>query len=207
MKCIICQEETSEKPTCPANSKRHDSGAGYVTFERDVTSFYEVGELHLAVNWECLNEGNGIASTLTSHFALWPESCRDAFNSTKLERIIKRKMPEKTHGQSSSKRTFSSIFPESVKHSVCFFCEESANVGDLRMACTMDIDSRVRSVVRKLSDFRLIFKLNTTDMVAIGAKYLTRCLKPRCTIHYQKSATFCVREVLGTRFQIIKMAA
>ncbi|CAH3026074.1 unnamed protein product [Porites evermanni] len=73
-------------------------------------------------------------------------------------------MPEKTHGQSSSKRTFSSIFPESVKHSVCFFCEESANVGDLRMACTMDIDSRVRSVVRKLSDFRLIFKLNTTDM-------------------------------------------
>ena len=135
-----------------------------------------MGELHLAVNWECLNEGNGIASTLTSHFALWHKSCRDAFNSTKLERIIKRKMPEESHGQSSSKRTRSSIFPESVKHSVCFFCEESANVGDLRMACTMDMDSRVRSVARKLSDFRLISKLNTTDTVAIGAKYLTRFL-------------------------------
>ena len=26
-------------------------------------------------------------------------------------------------------------------------------------------------------------------------------------LHYQKSATFCAREVFGTRFQIIKMAA
>lgn len=43
-------------------------------------------ELHLAVNWECLNEGNGIASTFTSHYAMWHKSCRDAFNRTKLER-------------------------------------------------------------------------------------------------------------------------
>ena len=99
LKCIICQEETSEKPTCQANSKRQDSGAGYVAFERDVTSFYEVGELHLVVNWECLNEGNRIASTLASHFALWHKSCRDAFNRTNLERIIKRKMPEESHSQ------------------------------------------------------------------------------------------------------------
>ena len=121
LKCIICQEETSKKPECPANSKRHDSGAGHVTFERDQTSFYEVGELHLAVNWECLNEGNGIASTLTSHFALWHKSCRDAFNRTKLKRIIKRKMPEESHGQSSSNQTRSSMFPESMKRTVCFF--------------------------------------------------------------------------------------
>ena len=111
LKCIICQEQPFKKPKCPANSKRHDSGAGHVTFERDLTSFYEVGELHLAVNWECLNEGNGIASTLTSHFALWHKSCRDAFNRTKLE----------SHGQSSSKQTRSSMFPESMKRRVCFF--------------------------------------------------------------------------------------
>ena len=108
-----------------------------------------MGELHLAVNWECLNEGNGITSTLTSHFALWHRSCRDAFNRTKLERIIKRKMPEESHGQSSSKQTRSSMFPESVTRPVCFFCEESANAGDLRMACTMDVDSGVRSVAHK----------------------------------------------------------
>ena len=108
-----------------------------------------MGELHLAVNWECLNEGNGIASTSTSHFALWHKSFRDAFVRTKLERIIKRKMPEESQGQSSSKRTPSSMFPESVKRPVWFFFEESANEGDLRMACTMDIDFGVRSVVHK----------------------------------------------------------
>jgi len=119
------------------------------SFERDVTSFYEVGKLHLAVNWECLNEGNGIASTSTSHFALWHKSCRDAFVTTKLEPIIKRKMPEESHGQSSSKQTRSSRFPESVKSPVCFFFEESANEGDLRMTSTMDIDSGIRSVAHK----------------------------------------------------------
>ena len=135
-----------------------------------------MGELHLAVNWECLNEVKGIVSTLTSHFNLWHKSCRDAFNRTKLERIIKRKMPEESHGQSSSKRTRSSMFPESVKRSVCFFCDESANEGDVRMACTMDIDYGVRSVAHKLSEFRLISKLSTADMVATGAKYHARCL-------------------------------
>ena len=64
-----------------------------------------MGELHLAVKRECLNEGNGIASTLASHFALWHKSCCDVFNRTKLECIIKRKMPEESHGQSSSKQT------------------------------------------------------------------------------------------------------
>ena len=50
LKCIICQKETAEKTQCPANSKRNDSGAGYLTIERDLTSFHEAGELHLAVD-------------------------------------------------------------------------------------------------------------------------------------------------------------
>ena len=44
------------------------------------------------------------------------------------------------------------------------------------MACTMDIDSRVRSVAQKLSAFGLISKLSTADMVATGAKYHAKCL-------------------------------
>ena len=34
-----------------------------------------------------------------------------------------------------------------------------------------------------------------------------RATNSRRCFHYQKSATFCAREVFGTRFQIIKMAA
>ena len=82
-----------------------------------------------------------IASTLTSHCAMWHKSCRDAFNRAKLERTMKRKMPEENHCKSSSKRTRSSMFPESVKRPVCFFCEELANEGDLRMASTIWIST------------------------------------------------------------------
>ena len=46
LKCIICQKETAEKTQCPANSKRNDSGAGYLTIEHDLTLFHEAGELH-----------------------------------------------------------------------------------------------------------------------------------------------------------------
>ena len=63
LKCIICQKETAEKTQCPANSKRNDSGAGYLTIEHDLTSFHEAGKLHLAVDWENLDEGNGISQT------------------------------------------------------------------------------------------------------------------------------------------------
>ena len=122
-----------------------------------------------------LDEGNGIASTLASHCATWHKSSHDGYNKTKLDRILKRKMPADIHGQVSNKRTRSSIFPECEKRPVCFFCKESANEGDLRETCTMDIDSRVRSVAHKLSDFNLISKLSTSNMIALGAKYHTRC--------------------------------
>ena len=52
LKCVICQKKTTEKLQCPANSKRYDSGAGYLTIEQDLTSFHEAGELHLPVGWE-----------------------------------------------------------------------------------------------------------------------------------------------------------
>ena len=37
LKCIICQKETKEKTQCPAVSKRHDLGAGYLPIERFLT--------------------------------------------------------------------------------------------------------------------------------------------------------------------------
>ena len=51
------------------------------------------------------------------------------------------------------------------------FCETPDTDGELREACTMEIDSRVRSVAHELCDVNLISKLSTGDMVALGAKY------------------------------------
>ncbi len=133
--------------------------------------------MDLPVEWHQLDEGDGIASTLANHCAMWHKYCRDGHNKTKLGRVLKRKIPADIPGQISKKRTRSSIFPDGEKGPVCFFCEESADEGDLREALTKDIDSRVRSVAHEISDFNLISKLSTgSDMIALGAKYHARCL-------------------------------
>ena len=61
-KCVFCQENTSEKRECPANSKQSNRGAGYITLQKDMESFYEAGELQLDL--AKLDEGEGIAETL-----------------------------------------------------------------------------------------------------------------------------------------------
>ena len=149
LKCIICQKQKAEKTQCPANSKRNDSGAGYLTIE--------AGELHLAVDWEFLEEGNGISHTFENHRATWHKSCRDKFNKTKVDRLLKRKLSGESHDQRSSKRT-RTLFPDSKQSPVCFFCEAPATDGELREACTMEIDSRVRSVARDLCDVDLLYR-------------------------------------------------
>jgi len=59
---------------------------GYLTIERDLTLFNEVGELNLVVGWEQLDDGNGIDRTLDSHYTVWQKSCRDNSNETKPSR-------------------------------------------------------------------------------------------------------------------------
>ena len=50
LKCAICQKESTERPHCPVHWRPHDSGAGYLTFEQKLTSYYEAEELSLAVD-------------------------------------------------------------------------------------------------------------------------------------------------------------
>ena len=44
---MFCQENTSERRECPANSKQSNRGAGDVTLQKDLQPFSAVGELHL----------------------------------------------------------------------------------------------------------------------------------------------------------------
>ena len=75
------------------------------------------------------------------------------------------------------KNTFSR---QQTQSPVCFFCEAPATDGELREACTMEIDSCVRSVACDLCDVDLLSKLSTGDMVALGAKYHSSCLAALC---------------------------
>ena len=85
-RCYLPEGRT-ENPQCPVNWKRHDSCAGYLIFEQDLNSFYETGELNLAVDckgnaltWEIEFDFHIITS-----FAVRQRSRRDTFNRKKPE--------------------------------------------------------------------------------------------------------------------------
>ena len=39
----MCQKKTAKKTSVSVNRRRNDSGAGYFTFEQDLTLFYDAG--------------------------------------------------------------------------------------------------------------------------------------------------------------------
>ncbi|GFR82962.1 hypothetical protein ElyMa_000639200 [Elysia marginata] len=74
-KCIVCQTETGKKKklSCPAKSKRKDTGAGYETFIKNIKSEAKDAET-LAIN-----EGK------------WHSACYSRFSRTKADRFVERK--------------------------------------------------------------------------------------------------------------------
>ena len=178
-KCVFCQENTSEKRECPANSKQSNRGAGYITLQKDMESFYEAGELQLDL--ARLVEGEGIADILLKHNASWHKSCRVKYNATKLKRLERKGTPAEGNGlqqpDESGKRTRSDLPSASVGQEVCFFCGGATTEGNpLSWASTMELDSRVRAVAVEVNDFNLLGKLSAGDMVALKSQYHKQCL-------------------------------
>jgi len=44
-RCIICQTVTDENLQCPAESKRTDGGAGYISFSENLAHFRELDSI------------------------------------------------------------------------------------------------------------------------------------------------------------------
>ena len=59
---------------------------------------------------------------------------------------------------------------------VCFFCGEASGNSGIHEAATFQIDKRVRACAVQLKDTELLAKLSTGDMVALEAKYHSKCL-------------------------------
>lgn len=90
---VICQETTGESLQCPANSKRKDAGAGYVSFIRNTQEFKKLGINVIGCELP-VDENEAFEQTLLHNKASWHKSCRDLYNHTKLECANKRKLAE-----------------------------------------------------------------------------------------------------------------
>ena len=176
-RCVLCQEETPEALQCPANSKRHDVGAGYSTLSANVIRFSELNQLPIRRDLSRLDEGNGIEATFMDHGDKWHKSCHTKFNVTKLKRAEKKQV---SHDDSKSdcsphrKKIRLCRSTESVTKESCYFCEGMSE--PLRAASTYKVDDRVRKSALALQDGKLLAKLSAGDMMAQDAKYHPLCL-------------------------------
>ena len=76
----------------------------------------------------------------------------------------------------SCKRRRSRSVEIGVPKNVCFFCGKPPGTSGLHEAATFQVDERVRRCAMFLKDTKLLAKLSTADMVALEAKYHTKCL-------------------------------
>ncbi len=90
--CIICQKDSAEPLSNPRiNPKKSDSGAGYQSISEDLLQFHELGPLPRSVRIEKFDEGDGVQATFERQNAKWHKSCRNRYNSMKLERLKSKK--------------------------------------------------------------------------------------------------------------------
>ncbi len=87
---------------------------------------------------------------------------------------------------------------------ICFLCNEPAGSKNLHRACTHDIDIRVRKCALQLQDTDLLAKLAPGDMVALEAKYHSKCLvdlynRARATTDSRNADTGTIRGDLKSR--------
>lgn len=154
-KCIICQKTKHESFQCPANSTRKDPGIGYSTFIKAVKEFKEIG---ITVTQFVDETKHDIENVLLENKASWHKSCRDNYNSTKLERAKNKSKQadveeEEEKGcdadgsetaQSSPIKSRRSLTPFHPKILQCFFCEKNDFESNLRLASTLELDKKVR---------------------------------------------------------------
>ena len=172
--CILCRKPSIEPLVCPEKSKRKDTGAGYLSLASNLSQLHKANPFGFDKNE--LDDGSGIASTLTVNKACWHKSCRNKINTTEVKRAAKRKEDNEEDNDSikSVAKTRRLTEDKSIFESRCFFCDKPG--GNLHRASTLEVDTKVRKYATELNDTSLLTKLAAGDMVAIDAIYHTKCI-------------------------------
>jgi len=172
--CVFCQKHTKTGLECPARSHKAPIGSGYKSLAEHLAQFEMHKSMPLEIDLNRFNDGDGIEATLMRHSAHWHKACRVKFSQTKLDRLEKKN--KDSSNESLSMQTRSSHECVQLDEDRCFFCDEPAGHATLHNASTYDIDRKVRRCALELEDTSLLAKLAPGDMIALEAKYHSRCL-------------------------------
>ena len=155
---------------------RQGEWTGYTSLVEHLIQFNELGQLPSTLSIGRLDEGHGIDAAMVANKAQYHHTCRLKYNETKLQRAKKQACSECPDHQSEGKlrRSQPSWTPEMRQEDI--FCKQPAGNEGLHAAATFQLDNRVCPAATLLQDTELLGQLNAGDMVAIEAKYHTRCL-------------------------------
>lgn len=174
--CVLCQECTDAPLVCPANSTRKDVGAGYETLDENLTGFLELGVNPVPVDISRLNEGDGIATTLSRNGASWHANCRLRSSTSRLARS-QAISDASTKTEEAGGRYTRAQGTSKDMGSKCFLCDEPGTYcNPLHEAMTRKITQRVKQCALKLQDQKLIAQLSVGDLRAQDATYHSKCL-------------------------------
>ena len=187
--CLVCQELTTESLVCPVLSKCRDPGSGYTTMAANLVRFDELGKLPITVQLHRLDEGQSVEATMVAHQDKWHKTCMLQYNNTMLRRAEKRPIASSSAFGSSDdvpgKRTRSLSSEATTSDASCFFCGESGTE-TLHGVATYQVDTRVRKCAAQVGDNELLARLSMSDMVALEAKYHSKCL---LALYYRAKTT------------------
>ncbi len=184
---MLCQLVKGEALQCPARSSKAPIGSGYASLAQHLLQFKAHGHVPMDLDIERLDEGDGMEATMRKHNASWHKTCRLRFNQIQLDRVARRKEEkeiiearevETTQDEEANfgVRTRSSVERHDYEEEVCLFCNEPGGTAGLHCACTHDINRDIRKCAIELEDAFLLAKLAAGDMIAIEAKYHSKCL-------------------------------
>lgn len=165
LKCLICQEHTSENLSCPLKRSQFESITVYGNFLNNFSQFKEIG--CLPINCTLPNEIS--SDDLIKNEAKWHRSCHQSFNNSKLNRELKR-----------------ASIP--VINAQCLFCEETG--GKLHCVSTLNADINLKQMSIDLQDDIVLRQIGIYDSIAIKAKYHFHCMstfRNRHRLHIQRN--------------------
>ena len=126
---------------------------------------------------------------MVAHQAKWHKTCMLQYNNTMLRRAEKRPIASSSAFGSSDdvpgKRTRSLSSEATTNDASCFFCGESGTE-TLHGVATYQVDTRVRKCAAQVGDDGLLARLSMGDMVALEAKYHSKCL---LALYYRAKTT------------------
>jgi len=130
-----------------------------------------------------LDDGSGIPETLSKNNARWHKSCRDQFNSTKLQRAQRKKRKRISSDEAEvvvdpspkKRKVTRSQCGSRSEYNVCFLCNQNGNK-ILWSVHTTEVNTRVLKCATILNDTMLLAKLAGTDLISLEAKYHNKCL-------------------------------